>query len=401
MSTPLRHQLPAYSPLSGGAVLAALARRVLHGADEVTQARSLVATLFSADDALIVDSGRSALRLAIEVALSPSTSRRVVALPAFQCYEVATAAVGVDVGIVQYDIDPASLQPDMESLERALRQGASAIVIAPLYGLPVNWDALVALTERHGAIAIEDAAQANGAEWHGRRLGALGAISVVSFGRGKGWTGGGGGALLLRGDAVGRHAALRTALSAFEMQRELRVVATALLQLLFGRQSLYGIPAAIPSLGLGETRYYEPTEPKHCSRFSAALLRQTLDAAALESVARREVASYWSKALPVALSSRAPSVLSGGVAGYLRYPLRLREDTVRRATDVDGRRAGIARSYPRPLGQLPAVAARLIEPDVAFPGADALARQLVTLPTHSRLSAKDREDIVRMSADWI
>ncbi|MGH7679942.1 MAG: DegT/DnrJ/EryC1/StrS family aminotransferase [Gemmatimonadaceae bacterium] len=390
-----RHQLPAHSPISAPAFIAALAGRALHPSAEIERARLLVASEFNADTVVLVDSGRSALRLAITHALSRPSSR-IVALPAFQCYEVATAAVGADCGIALYDVDPGTLRPDLESVERALRAGAKAVVVAPLYGVPVPWEDIVALAKKHDAIAIEDAAQANGAEWKGRRLGSLGEVSVVSFGRGKAWSGGGGGALLLRGES----AAWQQEIAQSRLAREGRVVALTMLQVAFGRPGLYGVPASIPALGLGETHYHEPTTPTGSTSFSAALLRRTLAAARAEAEFRSGVAQRWKESLPAALSEGIPPVLSEGRAGYLRFPLRLHRDAADRASVGEARRAGVARSYPRPLGELPPVGARLVEPNAKMPGAAALARELVTLPTHSRLAPRDFETILALSRNW-
>src|SRR5437899_1804453 len=84
---------------------------------------------------------------------------RGVALPAYTCYDVATAAVAVDARIALYDVDPATLAPDMASLTATLAEGARIVVVAPLYGVPVDWDAIEQCVRTFGAVAVEDAAQ--------------------------------------------------------------------------------------------------------------------------------------------------------------------------------------------------------------------------------------------------
>src|SRR5439155_883687 len=111
----------------------------------------------------------------------------VVALPAYACYDVATAAVAVNARIALYDVHPATLAPDLASLTATLAEGARIVVVAPLYGMPVDWDAIEQCVAAFGALAIEDAAQGHGASWRGRPLGSLGRLSVLSFSRGKGW----------------------------------------------------------------------------------------------------------------------------------------------------------------------------------------------------------------------
>ncbi len=76
-----------------------------------------------------------------------------------------------------------------------------AVVLVHQYGIPVDLDRARALCDAHGAVVIEDAAQGAGAWWRHRRLGARGDLGILSFGRGKGMTAGGGGALLATGTA--------------------------------------------------------------------------------------------------------------------------------------------------------------------------------------------------------
>ena len=86
-----------------------------------------------------------------------------------------------------------------DAFESAFREGATIAVVASLYGMPIGWNDVRSAAAAHGVLVIEDAAQGHGASWQGQPLGSLGDLSVLSFSRGKGWTGGYGGALLSRG----------------------------------------------------------------------------------------------------------------------------------------------------------------------------------------------------------
>ena len=364
------------------------------------RARALLARTFGADEVLLLDSGRSALQLAIGLSLPDDAGGRVVALPAFQCYEVASAAVGADCRIALYDVDPHTLEPRLDSLAHAVRAGARSIVVAPLYGFPVRWEPIAELARASGCVLIEDAAQSHGAEWNGRPLGSFGALSVLSFGRGKGWTGGGGGALLLRSaELVMRARADRRARS--RRSAELRAAVTSTLQMLLGRPAVYGIPAAIPGLGLGETHYHEPAAPADALPFSAALLLETREASAREVAIRRGHAARWTATLPAEILAGAPVVPAGGVAGFLRFPVCLPAEVVPAASGARARHAGVARSYPLTLGELPAVKPRLVPSSGEWPGAHLLSRRVVTLPTHSRLTRDAHAAIVAMSHEWL
>lgn len=386
----LRHQLPAWSPLS----LRALARASAgpFSAACVSTARTQITRDFRADEVLLTDSGRSALQVAIEIA-APTPSD-VVALPAFQCFEVATAAVGAGRRIVLYDVVPDTLAPDLDSLRRALRAGASAVVVAPFYGVPVAWDPVSTLIEEAGAVAIEDAAQAHGAAWRDAPVGSLASVSVLSFGRGKGWTGGGGGALCVRRDRAllerARCAADR--LGSARISNEARTLARAVAQWSVGRPRLYGIPARMPGLGLGETRYHEPAPPAAMAAVTAALIVATRAAAGLEAMMRRENAERWRRDLRGSAHLMLPGPPPAGIGGYIRLPALLRDDT--RMAPENLRHAGLMRSYPATLYDLPALRPLITATGTRFPGSQALVRRLVTLPTHSHVTDRDRRAIL-------
>ena len=88
----------------------------------------LITEKFKAHSVLLTDSGTSALTLAIHT-LCGARSNRLVALPAYGCYDIATAADGADVKVVLYDVSPHTLGPDVTSLKRAL--SSKPAVMAP------------------------------------------------------------------------------------------------------------------------------------------------------------------------------------------------------------------------------------------------------------------------------
>ncbi|HEX6133559.1 MAG TPA: DegT/DnrJ/EryC1/StrS family aminotransferase [Longimicrobiales bacterium] len=350
--------------------------------DPRARLRALLAREYAADGVILTDSGTSALQLAIRAALADAAGGPV-ALPAFSCYDVATAAIGAHARVILYDLDPGTLSPEPASFERALRRGARAAVVAPLYGVPVDWEPLRSLTDRHSTVLIEDAAQGQGASWRGRRLGSLGTLSIVSFGRGKGWTGGAGGALLWRGAVPpGVHPAARARAGAGPL-------AGAIAQWLLGRPSLYGIPSSLPWLGLGETRYHEPAPAHAMPRVAAALALATHPASVSAAVARRELADRLLERLPASVQRiRVPDHAQ---PGYLRLPIRAPGYAPALAAAL--RHLGVAGVYPLTLDRLPPLRDRLIAPS-ALPGAATLVRELVTLPTHGGLSDAEEDDLV-------
>ncbi len=386
---------PAHSPLSLGNLLDSV---VGGRGDPRQELAEVLSSQHAAEKTLLVDSGTHALQIAVSLAMTRSARPPVVALPAYSCFDVATAAIGAGARVVVYDVDPESLGPDPDSLRLAFECGALAAVIAPLYGMPVQWDLIDQSAAEYDALVIEDAAQGHGASWHGSPLGRHGSLSVLSFGRGKGWTGGIGGALLLRGDTL---ALLTSALADREAPPgPLATFARAAAQWALSRPLLYALPASLPWLHLGETRYRQPSVPREISRVAAGLLLGSRSASALEAQVRRANARVLDTAFESVSSVRRIRPVPGGQPGYLRYPVRVPRGFAGLADPARAARLGIASGYPASLAELPAVRNWLASVDrpTVCAGAEELVRTLITLPTHSLVTREELESGVALIA---
>jgi len=79
------------------------------------------------------------------------------------------------------DVDPFRRTMDPVKLEAAITPRTKAIIPVHLYGMPAEMDRIMAIAERHGLPVIEDAAQAHGAKYRGKRVGQFGQIACFSF----------------------------------------------------------------------------------------------------------------------------------------------------------------------------------------------------------------------------
>jgi len=111
----------------------------------------------------------------------------------------ATANVILAVGAtpVFADIDPVTRNIDLDRLEAAITPRTKALLPVFLSGLPVDMDRLYAIARKHGLRVLEDAAQAFGSLWQGRRIGAFGDLVSFSFQANKNLTTGEGGCLVM------------------------------------------------------------------------------------------------------------------------------------------------------------------------------------------------------------
>lgn len=388
-------QLPAYSPLSAAAIRRAVLSGFSPGLDGQGEFRRMLERDYAADRAALFGSGTQALQVAVEMAMQQVGDVRV-ALPAFTCFDVASAAVGAGARISCYDVDPETLGPDQESLRGLLERGIRSVVITPLYGLPVDWDALKAMAASYDAILIEDAAQGHGAEWHRRPLGSFGPLSVLSFGRGKGWTGGAGGALLARGDMEWPRMS-----SNFPKRRaEARTLASLAAQWTLGRPRWYALPHALPWLRLGETVYRAPVSPRPMTRAASACLASLKGVARREGATRRRAARRMLVRMAGNSAVRPVRPLPGAVAGYLRLPIRLDRGRAGFENPELVMRLGLASSYPSTLTAIPQIQHLLDNETRYFSGAEELVKTLFTLPTHSLVSTAEQNELVAQLRDY-
>jgi len=126
-----------------------------------------------------VSSGTAALHLGL-LALGVQEGDEVITSPNTF---IATAETITYCGArpVFVDIDPATANLDPTLIERAITKRTRAIVPVHLYGRPADMDAIRAIATKHNLLVLEDAAQANGARYRGRRIGSLGQAAAFSF----------------------------------------------------------------------------------------------------------------------------------------------------------------------------------------------------------------------------
>jgi len=133
--------------------------------------------------ALGCSSGTDALWLALAGAMiGPGT---IVLTTPFSFFASVSSILRAGARPVLADIDPVSFNLSPAAVERVLESergsGAKAILAVHLYGQCVDWAACARIGQKRGLTLIEDAAQAWGAEWEGRKAGSLGDAAAFSF----------------------------------------------------------------------------------------------------------------------------------------------------------------------------------------------------------------------------
>jgi dTDP-4-amino-4,6-dideoxygalactose transaminase len=130
-----------------------------------------------------VNTGTSALHMAL-LAAGVGRGDEVVTVP-FTFMATVSAIDYCGAKPVFVDIDPVTYTMDPALLEAAITPRTKAIIPVHLYGQCADMDPILAIAKKHGLVVIEDACQAHGAEYKGRRAGSMGDMGCFSFYPGK------------------------------------------------------------------------------------------------------------------------------------------------------------------------------------------------------------------------
>ncbi len=179
----LRAQYKSIKPEIDEAVFRVLESAEFVLGSEVEKFEQAFAQYVDAEHAIATNSGTSALHLALLAAgVGPGTE--VITVP-FTFVATTAAIVYTGATPVFVDVLPDTLTMDPAQVEAAITPRTRAILPVHIYGQPADLDALLAVARRHGLRLIEDACQAHGAEYNGRRVGAIGDSGCFSFYPGK------------------------------------------------------------------------------------------------------------------------------------------------------------------------------------------------------------------------
>jgi len=186
MSIPLVDLKAQYQSIKGNldsAVLDVMQRTAFVLGQEVRELEEAFASYCETSYAVGVNSGFSALELILrsydigpgdEVITTPNTFI-ATALPISNC---GARPVFVDIESDSFNMDPAQL-------EAVITPSTRAIMPVHLYGQPADMDPIMEIASQHNLLVIEDACQAHGARYKGRRVGSLGHAAAFSFYPGK------------------------------------------------------------------------------------------------------------------------------------------------------------------------------------------------------------------------
>ncbi len=323
---------------------------------EVKEFEGAFRAFLGARGVVAVANGTDALTVSLRaLGLRPGDE---VIVPAFSFFATAEAVVLAGGTPVFCDIDPRTFNLDVDDCAARVTPRTVGIVGVHLYGRPFDADRVVELCRRHGLWLLEDAAQAQGARYRGRRVGTLGTLAAWSFYPTKN--------LGAYGDAG--------AVSGMDEE-------------LLGKVQLaanHGQSSRYHHVGIGTNSRLDSLQ--------AAVLNLRLPLLDGDNAARRKLAALYAEGF-------------AGV-GDVRLPADHPDDecVVHQMTIATARRdalaehlkqAGVGSSvhYPSPLHRQPALAALGLETG-ALPHAERAAAEVLCLPMFAELTAGEVEAVV-------
>lgn len=335
------------------------------GGSEVASFEREFAAYCEAPHAVGVANGTDALALALRaLGVGPGSA---VAVPAFTFAATAEAVCHAGARPLFVDIDPRTFAIDPDALRRSAHKVSSpvrAIIPVHLYGHPAPMEEVGALATKIGAHVVEDAAQAHGARYRGRRVGALGDAAAFSFYPTKNL-----GAL---GDA-GAVTCVDAALA--ERIRVLRD---------------HGQSAKYVHAVIGYNSRLDAVQ--------AAVLRIKLRHLDAWNERRRALAAAYVRALGDLPEIELPAARPDCEPVYHLFVLRCRRrDALRVHLDAAG--IGTSVHYPIPLHEQTAFAAAGLVAE-ACPGAAEAARTVLALPLYPELTAAQVDIVAAAVRQW-
>jgi dTDP-4-amino-4,6-dideoxygalactose transaminase/acetyltransferase-like isoleucine patch superfamily enzyme len=322
--------------------------------EEVAAFEREFAAYHNADFGIAVNSGTSALHLALLAAgIGPGDEVITVSFTF-----VATVAAIIYAGArpVFVDIDPRSLTMDVAKIEAAITPRTKAILPVHLHGQSADMDPILEIARRHKLVVIEDACQAHGAEYKGRRVGSIGDLGCFSFYPGKNLGAYGEGGMVVTNDK-GRDHIIR-------MLRD------------WGAESKY--------------RHVLKGYNYRMEGIQGAILRVKLRHLGSWTEARRTHAGRYNELLKDA-TVKLPEEMPFNQHVYHIYAIRVAQrDTFQNTLTAQGVQTGI--HYPIPVHLQPAYA-DLCYKAGDLPHSEAAAREILSLPMFPELTSHQQNTV--------
>ena len=346
--------IPVAKPILSGEemkeIAAVLDSGILAQGDVVARFEEKFAGYVDAPCGIATNNGTSALHTAL-AALGVGEGDEVITTP-FTFIATATSILMQRARPVFCDVDPKTYNIDPDLIAEAVTKKTKAIIAVHLYGLPCDMRPIMETAQDYGLKVVEDACQAHGAEYRGRKVGTIGDAGVFSFYPTKNMTTGEGGMITTSDPEVAERA--RMIRNHGQSQRYVHVM-------MGYNYRMTNIAAAIGLAQLGML-----------DRFNAK---------------RRENADYYDRNLKV----KTPIVPEGMKHVYHQYTIEV-EERDEFLKHLESHSVGYGVYYPIPVHKQP-----LFKDynHIALPCAEEAGERVVSIPVHPGLTEDERYMVVQ------
>lgn len=329
--------------------------------DEVVALEEEIAAYCDSRFAIGCNSGTDALIIALQ-ALDIGEGDEVITTP-FSFFATASSICRAGATPVFVDIDPESFNMDVEAIEDAITPHTKAIIPVHLFGQCCDMEPIWRLCQKYKLHIVEDACQAIGAEYQGRRAGVLGTVGCFSFFPTKNLGGAGDGGMMTTDDP--------------ELVKKLR------------RLRVHG--------DMGQYEHLELGMNSRLDSLQATVLRVKLKQLDNWSEARQKNASRYGEMFTDAGILDAitlPKICENRRHVFNQYCIRVengRRDHVMQ--QLKAAKIGCAVYYPKPL-HLQTCFQHLGYEQGQFPHAEAASKDILALPSYPELPAADQNRVV-------
>jgi dTDP-4-amino-4,6-dideoxygalactose transaminase len=367
----------------------------LNSSNREERFRDQIKEYFGVEHVFLVSSGKTAIYLTLQ-ALQKISKRREVIIPAYSSFCLASAVARSGLSVRLCDIDPETLDFDLNRLKTIINENTLAVIPVHNYGLVCKMSEIRNLAQEKGAWVIEDAAQAAGATYKGQKVGTVGDVGILSLGRGKNICALEGGVILTNEQQIAE-------LISEEFQNEPHSslytdsagLVNGLALSLFLNPNSYVIPASLPFLRLG-ANIFDPTfKIARLPSLNAEIGRISFPNLEEYNKIRIRNAQSFQNSINDSHGLSLPKPNSSGQSVYLRFPIIFQGNEVRDQAlkSLNGKRLGVSPSYPKPLHEIDAFRKYLVDEN-DFPEARLVSERTLTLPTHPYVKEHDIDLIV-------
>lgn len=345
---------------------------------------------------IYLESGTSALALALLILRQKSPGREKVLVPGYACPDIISAIhyCGLIPVLIDFEKDRPFL--DLQQLEVQASSEILAIIAVNFLGIQENIDEIKDLVKDQGIYVVEDSAQR--APWWGDDN-IKGDVCVVSFGRGKPESVLSGGAVFIGSGIDVPHEVL-SRIEKYSNSRlyKYKYILKIMLYNRILSRYVYGLISSIPFLHVGETKYKKLEAIREMPPVAKSVLNYRLG----NQMTGRDIAVYISSHLSneTRKSVRDLPLVSGlnNLHYLLRYPILLPTSDLRDAFISKCSKHGVTTMYPTVLPDIDGLA--WLDVGNGLQNAREFAGRLVTLPCHVGVTRKDI-DLIMSSLDKV